>query len=54
MALLGLIGGPLAFVGGVFVLFGAPTIRALPLFAFTIIQIAWEASLAIYLTVKGY
>ena len=54
MALLGLIGGPLAFVGGVFVLFGAFDDPSGALFAFTIIEIAWEASLAIYLTVKGY
>ena len=54
MALLGLIGGPLAFVGGVFVLFGAFKDPSGGLFAFTVIEIAWEASLAIYLTVKGY
>ena len=54
MALLGLIGGPLAFIGGVFVLFGAIEDPSGALFAFTIIEIAWEASLAIYLTVKGY
>ncbi len=54
MALLGLIGGPLAFVGGVFVLFGAFDDPSGALFAFTVIEIAWEASLAIYLTVKGY
>jgi hypothetical protein len=54
MALLGLIGGPLAFVGGVFVLFGAFEQPSAPLFAFTIIEIIWEASLAIYLTVWGY
>ncbi len=54
MALLGLIGGPLAFIGGVFVLFGAFKDPSTPLFAFTVIEIAWEASLAIYLTVKGY
>lgn len=54
MAMLGLIGGPLAFVGGVFVLFGAFDQPSLALFAFTVIEIAWEASLAIYLTVKGY
>ena len=54
MALLGLIGGPLAFVGGVFVLFGAIDNPSTALFAFTIIEIVWEASLAIYLTVKGY
>jgi hypothetical protein len=54
MALLGLIGGPLAFVGGVFVLFGAIDDPSAALFAFTAIEIVWEASLAIYLTVKGY
>ena len=54
MALLGLIGGPLAFIGGVFVLFGAFEQPSAALFAFTAIEIAWEASLAIYLTVKGY
>lgn len=54
MALLGLIGGPLAFLGGVFVLFGVIDNRSGALFAFTAIEIVWEASLAIYLTVKGY
>jgi hypothetical protein len=54
MALLGLIGGPLAFIGGVFVLFGAFKDPSAGLFAFTIIEVAWEASLGIYLTVKGY
>ena len=54
MALLGLIGGPLAFIGGVFVLFGAFDDPSAGLFAFTVVEIAWEASLAIYLTVKGY
>jgi hypothetical protein len=54
MAMLGLIGGPLAFIGGVFVLFGAIKDPSGALFAFTAIEIAWEASLAIYLTVKGY
>jgi Domain of unknown function (DUF4386) len=54
MALLGLIGGPLAFIGGVFVLFGAIDNPSGALFAFTALEIAWEASLAIYLTVKGY
>lgn len=54
MAMLGLIGGPLAFIGGVFVLFGAFDQPSQALFAFTVLEIAWEASLAIYLTVKGY
>jgi hypothetical protein len=54
MALLGLIGGPLAFIGGVFVLFGAFGQPSGPLIALTAIEFVWEASLAIYLTVKGY
>jgi Domain of unknown function (DUF4386) len=54
MALLGLIGGPLAFLGGVFVLFGAFEQPSAPLAAFTAIEVVWEVSLAIYLTVKGY
>jgi hypothetical protein len=54
MAMLGLIGGPLAFIGGVFVLFGSIENPSGALFAFTAIEIVWEASLAIYLTVKGY
>src|SRR5207344_1302543 len=54
MAMLGLIGGPLAFVGGVLVLFGAVANPSATLFALTAIEIVWEASLAIYLTVKGY
>jgi hypothetical protein len=53
MAMLGLIGGPLAFVGGVFVLFGAFEQPSAPLFAFTANEIAWELSLALYLTFKG-
>jgi hypothetical protein len=54
MAMLGLIGGPLAFIGGVFVLFGAIEQPSLALFAFTAIEIVWEVSLGIYLVVKGY
>jgi hypothetical protein len=54
MALLGLIGGPLAFVGGVFVLFGAFDQPSAPLFAFTAVEIAWELSLGLYLTFKGF
>jgi Domain of unknown function (DUF4386) len=54
MAMLGLIGGPVAFVGGVFVLFGAFEQPSPALFAFTGIEIVWELSLGIYLTVNGY
>ena len=54
MAMLGLIGGPLAFLGGVFVIFDAFDNPSAPLFAFTVVEIIWEASLALYLTIKGY
>jgi len=54
MAMLGLIGGPLIFASGIAILFGAfkngspaATVMALP-------EIAWEASLGIYLIVKGF
>lgn len=54
MALLGLVGGPLAFVGGVLVVFGAFDDPSGPLFAFTVVEIVWEAALALYLTINGY
>ena len=54
MALLGLIGGPLAFVGGTLVLFGALKPGGAALFLMTAPEIAWEASLGIYLIVKGF
>ncbi len=54
MALLGLIGGPLAFLAGTLVLFGTFKAGGAPLFVMTIPEIAWEASLGIYLIVKGF
>lgn len=54
MALLGLVGGPLAFLGGVLVLLGAIDAGSAALFALTIVEIAWEAALALYLTIRGY
>ena len=53
MALLGLIGGPLAVAGGVLVLFGAIDNPSAPLLLITIPEALWEASLALYLTFKG-
>jgi len=54
MAMLGLIGGPLIFASGIAIIFGvidngtsASSILALP-------EIAWEASLTIYLIFKGF
>jgi hypothetical protein len=54
MALLGVIGGPLSVVGAIFVLFGAWEQTSATQFIFTIPEIAWEASLGIYLIVKGF
>jgi hypothetical protein len=54
MALLGLVGGPLAFFAGILVLFGAIKAGSSPLFLMTILEIAWEASLGIYLIVRGF
>jgi hypothetical protein len=54
MALLGLIGGPLALAGGVLVLFGAIDNPSAPLLLITIPEALWEASLALYLTFKGF
>jgi len=54
MALLGVIGGPLSLVGLVFVLFGVWEQAALPQFAFTLVEIAWELSLSFYLIFKGF
>jgi Domain of unknown function (DUF4386) len=54
MALLGVIGGPLAFLGGVLVLFDVFEPGSGQLFATTALEIAWEASLGIYLIVKGF
>ena len=54
MALLGLIGGPLAFAGGMAVLFGALEAGSPGLFLLTILEVLWEASLALYLTFKGF
>ena len=54
MALLGLIGGPLAFAGGTGVLFGLFEQPSAPLFLLTGLEILWEAALALYLTFKGF
>jgi hypothetical protein len=54
MALLGVIGGPLSVVGAIFVLFGAWEQTSATQGILTIPEIAWEASLGIYLIVKGF
>jgi hypothetical protein len=53
-ALLGLIGGPLAFLGGVLVLFGVLDQPSPGLFVITVPEIAWELFLCVYLTWKGF
>lgn len=54
MALLGLIGGPLAFTGGVMVLFDVLKPMSGGLFALTALEIAWELSITIYSIAKGF
>jgi hypothetical protein len=54
MALLGLIGGPLAFLGGVLVLFDVLEPMSPGLFALTALEIAWELSVTVYTIVKGF
>jgi hypothetical protein len=54
MALIGVIGGPLSVVGATFVLFDAWEQTDPTQFLFTIPEIVWEASLAIYCIWKGF
>jgi hypothetical protein len=53
MALLGLVGGPLVCASGIAVMFGVLEQGGAGQFIATIPEIAWEASLGIYLTVMG-
>ncbi len=54
MALLGLIGGPLILASSTAILFGAYEQTSPTAFLFSIPEILWEASLTIYLLVKGF
>jgi hypothetical protein len=54
MALVGMIGGPLAFVGGVLALFGVFDRPSAGSFVFTAPEIVWEAFIAIYWTFVGF
>jgi hypothetical protein len=54
MALLGLVGGPLCFASGTAVLFGAYEQTDASAFLVTLPEIVWEASLGIWLIVKGF
>ena len=54
MAMLGLVGGPLVCASGIAVMFGAFKPGSAGQFIATIPEIAWEASLGIYLIAKGF
>lgn len=54
MALIGLIGGPLAFIGGVLVLFDVLEPLSAGLFALTSLEIIWELSIAMYAMFRGF
>ncbi|MCW3069320.1 MAG: hypothetical protein JWL67_1945, partial [Solirubrobacterales bacterium] len=54
MALVGLIGGPLAFFGGVLALFNVLDDPSGGLFVLTIPEVVWEAFIAIYWTFVGF
>jgi hypothetical protein len=54
MAMLGLVGGPLVCASGVAVMFGVIDQGSAAQGIATIPEIAWEASLGIYLIAKGF
>ena len=54
MAMLGLIGGTLIFASGIAIIFGAYKNGSSVATLFALPEIAWEASLGIYLIVKGF
>jgi hypothetical protein len=54
MAMIGLVGGPLAFLAGSLALVGAYDLGSRVQGVLTVPEIVWEAALGIYLIVKGY
>jgi hypothetical protein len=54
MAMLGLIGGPLIFASGIAIVLGAFDNGSAPASILALPEIAWEASLGIYLIVRGF
>ena len=54
MAMLGLIGGHLVCISGIAVMFDVFELGSAGQFIATIPEIAWELSLGIYLTFKGF
>jgi Domain of unknown function (DUF4386) len=54
LAMFGLIGGPLAVLGGIGVLLGAWGNPSGPLSALTVLEAIWEFSLSVWLLAKGF
>ena len=54
MAVLGLVGGPLVCASGIAAMFGVLDPGGAGQLIATLPEIAWEGSLGIYLTVKGF
>jgi hypothetical protein len=54
LAMIGLIGGPLAFIGGILVLFDVLKPLSIGLFALTALEIIWELSITLYPIFKGF
>jgi Domain of unknown function (DUF4386) len=54
LAMFGLVGGPLLFVSGIAVMFGAFDINSAPRFICALPEIIWELSIGLYLTFKGF
>jgi hypothetical protein len=54
LVMFGLIGGPLAVLGGVGVLFGAWDNPSGPLAALTALEVVWELSLSVWLLARGF
>ncbi|MGE3270302.1 MAG: DUF4386 domain-containing protein [Chloroflexota bacterium] len=54
LSLLGLVGGPLVCASGIAVMFGVMAAGSVGQFVATIPEIAWELSLGIYLSIRGF
>jgi hypothetical protein len=54
MAMIGMVGGPLAFAGGALVLFGVLEPMSRGLFMLTVLEIAWELSVTYYALRYGF
>ena len=54
MVMFGLIGGPLAFLGGLGVLLGTWGNPSGALIALTVLEVIWEFSLSVWLLIKGF